>query len=105
VVPQGRAPDLYDPFGHWNTQTFIAALRHDRLDAPWMIEGAMNRELFELYVETQLAPTLQVGDVVRPAHSTMYGWRPWGKGETVKSGIWSGAAMYTASAMQRCCAP
>ena len=36
---------------------------------------------------------------------TMYGWRPRGKGETVKSGIWSGAAMYTASAMQRCCAP
>jgi hypothetical protein len=41
------------PFGHWNTQTFIAALRHDRLDAPWVIEGAMNRDLFELYVETQ----------------------------------------------------
>jgi len=28
------------PFGHWNTQTFIAALRHDRLDAPWVIGGA-----------------------------------------------------------------
>ena len=24
------------PFGHWQTQTFIAALRHDRLDAPWV---------------------------------------------------------------------
>ena len=24
------------PFGHWHTQTFIAALRHDRLDAPWV---------------------------------------------------------------------
>ena len=52
------------PFGHWNTQTFIAALRHDRLDAPWVIDGAMNRELFELYVETQLVPTLQTGDVI-----------------------------------------
>jgi hypothetical protein len=52
------------PFGHWNTQTFIAALRHDRLDAPWVIDGAMNRELFELYVGTQLAPTLQPGDVI-----------------------------------------
>ncbi|VDS09260.1 hypothetical protein PARHAE_02457 [Paracoccus haematequi] len=47
-----------------NTQTFIAALRHDRLDAPWVINGAMNRELFELYVETQLAPTLRPGDVI-----------------------------------------
>jgi transposase len=52
------------PFGHWNTQTFIAALRHDRLDAPWVIDGAMNREMFDLYVKTQLAPTLQPGDVV-----------------------------------------
>ena len=52
------------PFGHWNTQTFIAALRHDRLDAPWVIDGAMNREMFELYVETQLAPTLRKGDVI-----------------------------------------
>ena len=52
------------PFGHWNTQTFIAALRHDRLDAPWVINGAMNRDLFELYVETQLVPTLLPGDVI-----------------------------------------
>lgn len=52
------------PFGHWRTQTFVAALRHDRLDAPWVIDGAMNAEMFELYVETQLAPTLRVGDVV-----------------------------------------
>ncbi|WP_412505826.1 hypothetical protein [Roseovarius sp. SYSU LYC5161] len=35
-------------FGHCNTQTFVAALRHDRLDAPWVINGAMNRDLFEL---------------------------------------------------------
>ncbi len=31
------------PFGHWNTQTFIAALRQDRLDAPWVIGGPINR--------------------------------------------------------------
>jgi transposase len=52
------------PFGHWTTQTFIAALRHDRLDAPWVIGGAINREFFDLYVATQLAPTLHKGDVV-----------------------------------------
>ncbi len=57
------------PFGHWKTQTFIAALRHDRLDAPWVINGAMNGgamngELFDLYLETQLAPSLQIGDVI-----------------------------------------
>ena len=53
------------PFGHWQTQTFIAALRHDRLDAPWVIDGPINRELFDLHVETQLAPTLHRGDVLR----------------------------------------
>ena len=52
------------PFGHWNTQTFIAALRHDRLDAPWVIGGPINREIFDRYIETQLAPTLHKGDVV-----------------------------------------
>jgi transposase len=52
------------PFGHWGTQTFIAALRCDGLTAPWIIDKAMNRTAFDTYVETQLAPTLQKGDVV-----------------------------------------
>ena len=54
----------YAPFGHWHTQTFIAGLRHDRLTAPWVIQGPINRTRFDLYVETQLAPTLKSGDVV-----------------------------------------
>ncbi len=49
--------------GHWRTQAFIGALRHDRLDAPWVIHGAMNGEMFDLYVETQLLPPLRPGDV------------------------------------------
>ena len=40
------------------------ALRHDGLDAPWVIDGAMNRECFDLHVETELVPTLQRGDVI-----------------------------------------
>jgi transposase len=52
------------PFGHWGTQTFVAALRCDGLTAPWVINAPMNRTIFETYVETQLAPTLQPGDVV-----------------------------------------
>jgi transposase len=43
---------------------FVAALRHDRLDAPWVIDGAMNAEMFTLYIETRLGPTLREGDVV-----------------------------------------
>ena len=51
-------------FGHWRTQTFVAALRHDQLDAPWVIDGAMNAEMFDLYTKTQLVLTLPPGDVV-----------------------------------------
>jgi transposase len=52
------------PFGHWKTQTFIAGLRCDGLTAPWIIDQPMNRAIFECYVETQLAPTLNPGDIV-----------------------------------------
>ena len=60
-----RGPRLVDhaPFGHWPTQTFIGALRHDRLDAPWVIDGAMNGEMSDRHVATQLVPTLRAGDV------------------------------------------
>ena len=52
------------PYGHWNTMTFLAALRHDRIDAPWLIDGSINGERFLLYVEKVLAPTLSPGDIV-----------------------------------------
>ena len=63
-APRGQRLTGHAPFGHWRTQTFIGALRHDRLDAPWVIDGAMNGEMFDLYIETQLVPTLRPGDVV-----------------------------------------
>ena len=63
-APKGARLMDHVPFGHWRTQTFIAALRHDRLEAPWVIDGPMNRKMFDLYVKTQLAPTLQPGDVI-----------------------------------------
>jgi transposase len=39
-------------------------LRHDRIDAPWVIDGPVNGELFTLYAEKVLAPALNKGDVV-----------------------------------------
>ncbi len=44
--------------------TFIAALRHDRIDAPWLLDGPVNGESFKVYVEKVLAPTLAHGDLV-----------------------------------------
>ena len=52
------------PFGHWGTQTFVAGLTCDGLIAPWVINAPMNRATFEAYVETQLVPELEQGDLV-----------------------------------------
>src|SRR5690606_41798373 len=49
-APRGERLVDHAPFGHWSTQTLIATLRHDRLDAPWVLSGPMNRVRFETYV-------------------------------------------------------
>ena len=62
--PCGQRLVAHAPFGRWETQTFIAGLRCSALTAPWVLDGPMNQTTFEVYVETQLAPTLSPGDVV-----------------------------------------
>jgi transposase len=52
------------PHGHWSTSTFIAALRHDQLSAPWLLDGPMDRAAFTTYIEQCLGPTLRPGDIV-----------------------------------------
>ena len=44
--------------------TFLAALRHDRIDAPCVIDGPINGVLFLAWVQQFLLPTLQPGDIV-----------------------------------------
>ena len=61
---KGRRLRSKAPFGHWKTQTFVAGLRSNELTAPFVVDQPMNRRIFEVYVETQLAPTLNRGDVV-----------------------------------------
>jgi transposase len=52
------------PHGRWKTTTFLAALRHDRIEAPWLLEGPIDGESFRTYVEKVLVPTLHQGDIV-----------------------------------------
>lgn len=52
------------PFGKWRTLTFLAALRHDRIDAPVLFDGPINGTKFRAYIEQALVPTLQPGDIV-----------------------------------------
>lgn len=44
--------------------TFLAALRHDRIDAPWVLNAPINAERFRTYLERVLVPTLRPGDIV-----------------------------------------
>ena len=61
-----RSQRLVDktPHGHWNTTTFLATLRHDRIEAPCLFDGPINGELFLAYVERILVPTLAPDYVV-----------------------------------------
>ena len=52
------------PFGHWQTSTFLAALRWDGLSAPAVFDGPINGCSFTAYVEQVLVPTLRPGDIV-----------------------------------------
>ena len=63
-APNGERLKAAVPHGHWKTMTFLAALRHDRVEAPWLLDGPIDGESFRLYVEQVLVPTLRPGDIV-----------------------------------------
>jgi transposase len=63
-APRGKRCMAKVPHGRWNTMTFLAALRLDRIDAPWLLEGPIDGESFRTYVASVLVPTLRQGDIV-----------------------------------------
>jgi len=63
-APRGQRLKAKVPYRRWKTMTFLAALRHDRVEAPWLLDGPINGERFRVYVEKVLAPTLKPGDIV-----------------------------------------
>jgi transposase len=52
------------PHGHWKTTTFVAGLRLDGITAPMVLDGPINRDAFQAYVDQVLVPELTPGDVV-----------------------------------------
>ena len=62
--PRGERLKGQAPFGRWSTQTFIAGLKCDGLIAPFLVDGPMDGEAFDVYIETQLSPLLHKRDVV-----------------------------------------
>ncbi len=66
---RGRAPRgqrLIDktPHGHWTTTTLIAALGITGMRCSTVVDGAVNGDVFEAFVEHVLVPELRSGDVV-----------------------------------------
>ena len=63
-APRGERLIGRVPHGHWKTTTFLAGLRHDRIVAPLVVNGAIDGAMFRAWVEQSLAPTLSPGDIV-----------------------------------------
>jgi transposase len=63
-APLGERLVAKVPHGHWKTLTLVAALRVDRVTAPYVIDGAMDGPAFLAWVEQVLVPTLKKRDIV-----------------------------------------
>ncbi len=63
-APRGERLRASLPHGHWRTTTFVAGLKLDGIAAPMVIDGPINGEIFRVYVERVLVPTLRPGDIV-----------------------------------------
>jgi len=63
-APQGERAEVSEPGHHGSNISVISALSLSGVGAPMTIEGAVNTEVFDAYVEYFLVPTLLRGDIV-----------------------------------------
>jgi len=61
---KGERLTAQGPHGHWKTLTFLAGLRHDRIVAPFVLDGPINGDAFTAWVGQCLVPALNPGDIV-----------------------------------------
>jgi transposase len=66
--------------------TFLAALRYDRIDAPWLLDGPIDAESFQTYIKEVLVPSLKPGDIVVMDNLASH------KGKTIRQHIRSARA-------------
>lgn len=52
------------PQGHWKTTTVVAGLRVTGMVAPMLLDGPINGDAFQAYVNQVLVPLLRPGDIV-----------------------------------------
>jgi transposase len=63
-APRGKRLRAAIPHGHWKTTTVVAGLRNSAMVAPMVLDGPVNGELFQAYVEQVLVPDLRPADIV-----------------------------------------
>jgi transposase len=63
-APRGQRLRAAIPHGHWKTTTFVAGLRNSSMVAPMVLDGPINGELFQAYVEQILVPELRPADIL-----------------------------------------
>ena len=61
---RGQRLRMGRPYGHWKTSTFVAGLTVRGMIAPFVLDGPINRRVFDTYVEKVLVPELRSGDIV-----------------------------------------
>ena len=63
-APKGQRLRVGIPHGHWKTTTFLAGLTTRGMIAPFVLDGPINRDAFETYLEKVLIPELRPGAIV-----------------------------------------
>jgi transposase len=63
-APIGQRLIAKVPHGHWQTTTLIAALDRSGIRCSTLVDGAVNADVFEAFVQQVLLPTLNTGDFV-----------------------------------------
>ena len=63
ATPGQRVVDSV-PDNYGSNETLLAALSLAGLEAPWVVDGAVNGAIFHCWVSEVLCPTLQPGDIV-----------------------------------------
>ena len=85
-APRGQRLVEKVPHGHWKTTTVVAALGHQGMCCAMTLDGPVNRDSFESFVEQILCPTLKAGQIVIMDNLSSH------KGERVKELIESAGA-------------
>jgi len=63
-APRGERLVAKTPHGHWKTTTLIGALGIEGMRCAAIVDGAVNADMFEAFVEQVLLPALRPGDIV-----------------------------------------